>query len=168
MAKEVFQISVIDGTTRTILHIGTMSKRKIKLDRKKGLYLKDAGHKGRGVFCMHDIKKGEVLEVTPTIVLNGAATDKVENTILANYTFQIGGISKAHRKRMHVKDIKKCSGVIMGIISYFNHSEDPNAEVEWEEHQGTLYHLVRALRHIPKNTEICTTYGDGWFEDREL
>ena len=55
----------------------------------------------------------------------------------------------------------------MGVISYCNHSEDPNAEVQWEEHDGTLYHLVKALRRIPKNTEICTTYGDGWFDDRK-
>lgn len=144
-----------------------MSRRKIKLDRKKGLYLKDTGHKGRGVFCTSDIKKGEVLEVTPTIILNEADTQHVENTILANYTFKIGAISKAHRARLHVKDIKSCSGVIMGIISYFNHSDMPNAEVEWEEHDGTLYHLVRALKNIPKNTEILTSYGGGWFDDRK-
>ena len=144
-----------------------MSKRKIKLDRKKGLYLKHTDSKGRGVFCMSDIRAGEVLEVTPTIILNEAATNRIDNTILANYTFQLGAISKAHRKRLHVKNIKKCSGVIMGITSYCNHSDDPNAEVEWEEHQGTLYHLVKALRRIPKNTEICTTYGAGWFDDRK-
>jgi SET domain-containing protein len=144
-----------------------MSKRKIKLDRKKGLYLKPVEGKGRGVFCTSDIRKGEVLEVTPTIILNEKASRAVDETILANYNFQIGGISKAQRKRAHIRDIKKCSGVIMGIISYFNHDENPNAEVEWEEHNGTLYHLVKVLRPIPKNTEICTAYGKGWFEDRE-
>ncbi len=145
-----------------------MSKRKkIKLTRKNGLYLKDAGHKGRGVFCTSDIKKGEIFEITPTLILNESGTEHVDNTILANYIFKIGGISKKIRKRKHIKNIKDCSGVIMGIISFCNHSEDPNAEVEWEEHAGTLYHQVRALRRIPKNTEICTTYGDGWFEDRQ-
>src|ERR1035437_5935075 len=143
------------------------SRRKIKLDRKKGLHLRHTEGKGRGVFCTADIRAGEVLEVTPTIILNEAATNRIDSTILANYTFQLGAISKAHRQRLHIKDIKKCSGVIMGITSYFNHSEDPNAEVEWEEHDGTLYHLVKALRRIPKNTEICTGYGTGWFEDRE-
>lgn len=145
-----------------------MSKKsKIKLHRKKGLYLNDAGHKGRGVFCTTDIKKGEIFEITPTVILNKAATEHVDKTILANYIFKIGGISKALRKRHHIKQIKDCSGVIMGLISFCNHSEDPNAEVEWEEHDGTLYHQVKALRRIPKNTEICTTYGDGWFEGRK-
>lgn len=138
------------------------------MDRKKGLYLADAGHKGRGVFCTSDIKKGEVLEITPTIILNESETNTIEDTLLANYVFQIGSISKSLRNRLGIKDIKKCCGVIMGIISYCNHAEEPNAEVEWEEHNGTLYHQVRALRDIPKNTEICTSYGAGWFEDRKL
>lgn len=142
------------------------TRKKIKLDRKPGLYLNDAGHKGRGVFCMTDIRKGEVLEVTPTIILNEAATEHVDPTILSNYTFQLGAISKRQRKETGVKDISKCSGVIMGIISYFNHTEEPNAEVEWQEEDGTLYHLVRALRKIPKHTEICTSYGEGWLEER--
>ncbi len=144
-----------------------MSKKKIKLDRKPGLYLKDTGHKGRGVFCTQDIRKGEILEVTPTIILNKSASEAIEDTILGNYVFQIGAISKAHRKQLGITDISKCCGVIMGIISYFNHAEKPNAGVEWEEHDGTLYHQVRALKNIPKNTEICTTYGGGWFKDRK-
>ena len=81
--------------------------------------------------------------------------------------FQIGGISKALRTQLKLKDVKKCTGVIMGIISYFNHDNKPNAEVEWEEYNGTLYHYVKALRNIPKDTEICTSYGKIWFKDRE-
>lgn len=142
--------------------------RKIKLDRKPGLYLAHTDHKGRGVFCVNDIRKGEILEVTPTIVLNEKATDLVDPTILSNYTFQLGGISRKERVKAGVKDIGKCSGVIMGIISYFNHAETPNAEVQWEEEDGTIYHQVVAIKPIPKNTEICTSYGGGWLEDRGL
>ena len=144
-----------------------MAGKKFKLDRKKGLYLGDAGFKGRGVFCSTDIKKGETLEWTPTIILNEKESDDIEDTILANYVFQIGGISKALRTQLKLKDVKKCTGVIMGIISYFNHDNKPNAEVEWEEYNGTLYHYVKALRNIPKDTEICTSYGKIWFKDRE-
>ena len=144
-----------------------MSGKKIKLDRKKGLYLADAGHKGRGVFCATDIKKGEVLEWTPTLILNDKESADIEDTTLANYVFQIGGISKSLRKKLKIKNIKDCTGVIMGIISYFNHDEKPNAEIEWEEHNGTLYHYVKALKNIPRNTEICTSYGKTWFKDRE-
>jgi hypothetical protein len=27
---------------------------------------------------------------------------------------------------------------------------------------------VKALKNIPKNTEICTSYGKAWFADREI
>lgn len=141
--------------------------KKVSLDRKKGLYLRHVEGKGRGVFCVAPIKKGEVLEVTPTIILNERATDRVDSTILANYTFQLGAVSKTLRREAGAKKMSGCSGVIMGIISYFNHSETPNAEVQWEEHGGTLYHQVVAIKNIPKDTEICTSYGRGWFEDRK-
>jgi SET domain-containing protein len=146
----------------------SMSGKKFKLKRKEGLYLDDAGHKGRGVFCSTDIKKGEVLEWTPTLILNDKESKGVEETILANYVFQIGGISKKLRAKHKIRNIKNATGVIMGIISYFNHDDKPNAEVEWEEFNGTLYHFVKALKNIPKNTEICTSYGKAWFADREI
>lgn len=142
-------------------------RKKIALDRRKGLYLWPVDGKGRGVFCVTDIRKGDVLEVTPTIILNEGDTNRVDKTRLADYTFQLGGVSKAKQKERGIRNLDKCSGVIMGIISYFNHSDKPNAEVQWEEHDGTLYHQVVALKNIPKNTEICTTYGHGWFKDRK-
>jgi hypothetical protein len=143
-----------------------MVKKKIKLDRKKGLYLKAVGIKGRGVFCTGDIAAGEVLEVTPAVILNEAATRHVDETILINYTFQVGGLSKTLRKKSRIKKAGLCSSVIMGIATFCNHAEEPNAEILWDEQDGTVYHFLKATRAIPKNTEICTTYGPGWFDDR--
>ena len=136
------------------------------LRRKEGLYLDNAGHKGRGVFCKTAIKRGEILEVTPALVLNEKATTLADKTALLNYTFIIGGISKAQRKRAGMKNSGKASAVVMGILSFCNHGEEPNAEILWEERAGTLYYLLRATKNIPKRTEICTTYGDDWFKER--
>lgn len=145
-----------------------MSKKKItRLDRKDGLYLADAGIKGRGVYCVSDIRAGEVLETTPAIILNEAATDRVDNTLLSNYTFVTGSVSKRMRAAMRVKKPADASSVVFGLLTFCNHDEHPNAEVIWEEIGGTLYYILRATRRIPKNTEICTTYGRGWFEDRD-
>jgi SET domain-containing protein len=130
------------------------------LDRKKGLYLQESPGKGRGVFCRTDIAKGEVLEVTPALILDGRATDHADKTILANYTFRIG-------RTKGVKSPAAACSVVMGILSYCNHDERPNARIEWEEIDGSVYYLLRATRRIPKNTEICTSYGTGWFSDRE-
>ena len=144
-----------------------MSTKKIPLNRKKGLYLKNTRTpKGRGLFCTDKIKKGEILEVTPALILNEADTKHVDKTILLNYTFTLGTPSKRIRERAHIKKADNCSSVIMGIASFCNHDEEPNAEILWEERQGTLYHTLKAIRPIPRNTEICTGYGEGWFDDR--
>ena len=145
-----------------------MATWKISLERQTGLYLKDAGHKGRGVFCKKDIRKGAVLEITPGLVLNDTATTDVDKTLLINYTFAIGAVSKKLRQRKKIRQTDNCSAVIMGIASFCNHSDDPNAEIEWEEHNGTLYYTLTALKAIPRHTEICTSYGDGWLKDRHI
>jgi len=137
------------------------------LDRKPGLYLKMTATKGRGVFCTTDIKKGEVLEVTPAIPLDEAATAHIDKTILHDYKFAVGALTKPQRKLFRIPDPENSSCMIMGIISYCNHDEHPNADIFWEVHDGTAYHFLEATRDIPKNTEICTTYGPGWFDERE-
>lgn len=137
------------------------------LDRKKGLYLDMVEGKWRGVFCHTAIRKGEEIEATPTIVLNEKETMLMQKTIMRDYIFSLGKISKKMRERVHIKDYKEASTIIMGVASYCNHDEKPNAQLYWEERDGTLYHVLTALKDIPKNTEICTSYGGNWFEDRE-
>lgn len=146
-----------------------MTKRKkiIKLHRQPGLYIKETGDvKERGVFCTTAIKAGTTLEVTPSIILNEKATDQVDKTILANYTFAAGKISLKMRRAAQVKRPDESSAVVMGMASFCNHGAEPNAEILWEEQGGMLYYMLRATRDIPKGTEICTTYGKTWFEDR--
>lgn len=137
------------------------------LFRKEGLYLKHTGSiKGRGVFCTQAIRKGDVIEVTPALLLNEQETETVDETHLVNYTFVTGKLSAPVRKKAGIKNADHASSVLMGIMTFCNHDEHPNAEIHWEEEDGTVYYVLIATRDIKKNTEICTTYGDGWFEDR--
>jgi SET domain-containing protein len=139
----------------------------LKLERKSNIYLKDTGTvKGRGVFCTTAIKKGEDIEITPALVLNESANQQVTDTILGNYVFTVGNVSKKIRERKKIKNVKQASCVIMGIASFCNHDEKPNAEILWEEQSGSLYYILRATRNIPADTEIVTSYGEGWFEER--
>jgi uncharacterized protein len=144
-----------------------MAHKKIILKRKPGLYLKDTGIKGRGVFCTSDIRKGEELEITPSLLMNEKATDYLDKTILINYTFDAGRVSKASREHAKIRNTSESCAVIMGVASFCNHSDEPNAEISWEEQDGRVYHTLTATKAIPKNTEICTSYGEGWFKDRE-
>jgi SET domain-containing protein len=137
------------------------------LNRKKGLYLADAGIKGRGVYCRDKIRKGDLLETTPAIPVSAAQTKHLDKTILVNYAFGVGKLSKKLRRKHRLKPDEEICCVVMGILSYCNHGEEPNAEVSWLEHENTLYYVLRATRDIPADTEICTTYGEGWFEDQE-
>lgn len=138
----------------------------LKLDRKPNLYLKDTAAKGYGVFCTTDIKAGEELERTPAIILNDKDNDLVSETFLYNYVFKLGAVSKKLRQDVNVKKLDDASCVVMGIASYCNHDEKPNAEVVWDEVDDMLYYLLMAIKDIPKNTEICTSYGKDWFKNR--
>lgn len=139
------------------------------LHRRKGLYLKRVPRKGRGVFCRSAIKKGETLEVTPAVVLGPRATTYADKTLLENYTFVVGDISARQKKRAGIAGKSaNASAVVFGILTFCNHGEEPNAEIEWEERGDTVYYTLKATRDIPKNTEICTSYGNGWFADRGM
>ena len=142
-------------------------QKKVFLQRHPKIYLRDTGHKGRGVFCSVNLAKGATLEITPGIVLNEAATAHVDKTILENYTFVTGAISKRLRQRKGIRNTDNCGTVIMGIASFCKHTNTPNAEIVWEEVDGTVYYTLHTTRAIAKNTEICTSYGAGWFESRQ-
>ena len=137
------------------------------LARKKSLYLNKVPNKGYGVFCREDIKKGEILEVTPAIILNDKDQSHVAKTFLDNYVFQIGAISRKMKQWCKIKKTENSAAVVMGILSFCNHSEEPNAEIIFEEKKDLLFYMLRTTRAIPKNVEICTTYGKGWFDDRK-
>ena len=137
------------------------------LDRKKGLYLKQTRTKGRGVFCVSNIEEGEILESSPAILLGEAATAQAEKTILHDYKFKVGKLSNSQRAVFHIEKPEKSCCIVMGLMAFCNHDEDPNADIYWEEDEGTSYHFLEATRRIPKNTEICTNYGRGWFTQRK-
>lgn len=139
-----------------------------RLARKDGLYLADAGAKGRGVFCDRPIRRGETLEVTPALLLNEDATAHVDNTVLVDYTFATGALSAGLRKKAGVRRSSDVSCVVYGVLTFCNHDEANNAEIQWEEHDGTLYYHLVATRDIKPHTEICTTYGDDWFAERAI
>lgn len=138
------------------------------LNRKAGLYLDHTETKGRGLFCITDIAADEELEATPAIILNEEETDRIDSTTLLNYVFSTGAISKALKQQAGIRKLDETSCVVMGIASYCNHDEHPNAEVVWEEQDGTLYYVLRATRAIPAHTEICTSYGETWFSERDF
>lgn len=138
------------------------------LFRKEGLYFSPVHTKGRGLFCMHDIKAGELIEVAPAFLFNEQDSVHVEKTLLRDYYFSAEDVPEAILRRNGITDATKASCVVMGAMSYCNHMLDPNAgHQKIAEHQ-TLYYSLVARKDIPKDTEICINYGIAWISMRKM
>jgi SET domain-containing protein len=110
--------------------------------------VKNVKGKGRGVFARRRIKKGEIIERVPVIVL---PVDQVGNDgkrqVLANYTFSWG---------------QKTVALALGYGSLYNHSYRPNARYE---DRGRRIKEFVAIREIAAGEEVTVNY-NGTPKDR--
>ena len=97
----------------------------------------------RGVFCTIDIKKGEVIEICPVLVVPKKETKHLDKTILSDYVFLWGNDDKE-------------GAVVFGYGSMYNHSYKPNAEYKADYNDETF--TVYALKKIPAGKEIFINY----------
>ena len=108
--------------------------------------------KGRGVFALRDIKKGEVIEVAPvvpvsknSVVQNGDAPD--------GYLLEWDG---------NYEDEEYC--MPLGYIMMYNHADEPNLHLEQDYDKYTM--TATAMRDVKKGEELCWNYGcDKWWEE---
>jgi len=98
----------------------------------------------RGVFANSDYKKGDIIEVCPTI--------KTETDLA-------GGKVRDYMFRFD----NKFSLVAFGFCSMYNHSDKPN--VIWEILNENQLQM-KATRDIKKGEEIFTTYGEDYWTSR--
>ena len=97
--------------------------------------------KGRGVFARRAIRKGEVIETVPMLVLTAAEfEDRLAGTSLANYCFAWGEGKAA---------------LALGYGSLYNHSYRPNARYD---DVGPRTKEFTALRDIAPGEEITVNY----------
>ena len=92
---------------------------------------------GRGVFAKQDIKKGEIIELG----------------IVAPYK-NIDGNHIPHL--LTWSDDRTIWGVATGLISWYNHSDEPNAKKNGDLINNTIE--VLALEDIKKGDQIFTKY----------
>jgi SET domain-containing protein len=105
------------------------------------------GRLGRGVFARQDIPAGDIVELCPTLEVNG---DDISG-LLGDYVFS----SNEGEDR---------SILLLGYGMLYNHSSDAN--VEHIEH-GRDYVAMVAKRDIEAGDEITLDYGNDWWETRE-
>lgn len=115
--------------------------------RKPGLFIGDAGKKGRGVFTKKSIAANTVIEVSPVIVLDEKDRRQVEKTKLFYYIFEWG------------EDTKQ-GAVALGYISMYNHTSPSNCEYEMDYEAATI--SIRTMRDIGAGEELTINYSAGW------
>lgn len=119
------------------------------------IYLKKSKipESGKGVFAFRNIKKGEVIEVAPILVLD--FTDFVDTrwNLLFEYYFWMDDYV----------------ALALGFASMYNHSKDANCEYELDRVNKTI--TFTATKNIKKKEEIYFNYkGESnpktplWFE----
>ncbi|HIH93017.1 TPA: SET domain-containing protein-lysine N-methyltransferase [Methanosarcina acetivorans] len=112
-------------------------------DKMSLISVKDAPGKGRGVFAQRNLKKGEVIETCPVIVLPPEEVNTLELTQLYNYYFAWGTDSRA-------------AAIALGYGSLYNHSYTPNAEYQKDFINGLLKYVC--IKDIRKDEEITINY----------
>ena len=111
--------------------------------RNPSLYIAQSALGGRGVFTGAPIKKGDMIEVCPVIVMKEGEMAVLDTTTLYDYYFLWGD------------DQKQCA-IALGFGSLYNHSAPSNADyfMEFEE----LFIEIYAVRNIEAGEEITINY----------
>jgi SET domain-containing protein len=105
----------------------------------------------RGVFARVDIRKGEIIERCPIIVVSKHDTSNLKESILVTYFFYFG-------------KNKEQSAIALGFGSIYDHSYKPNAEYKIKDKEGLIDFI--ALKNIKKDEEITFNYNHGSPKDK--
>lgn len=97
--------------------------------------------KGRGVFAVRPIRKGEVIETVPVLVIPAPQVDDLEKTLLDHYVYSWSDERLA---------------VALGYGSLYNHSYTPNALYVKHPETSTIDYV--ALADIEAGAEITVNY----------
>jgi uncharacterized protein len=108
---------------------------------------------GRGVFANSDLKKNQVIEIAPVIVMNRDDRVHLDKTLLHDYIFEWG----------EKKD--QCC-MALGYIPLYNHSYQSNCEYEMNFKKQTI--TVRTVRAIRAGEELFINYNGDWNSSKPL
>jgi uncharacterized protein len=99
--------------------------------------------KGRGVEALRDFDIGDVIEVCPIVILSADDSQIVPNLeVLKHYALEL--------------TVLRRNVVILGYGSLYNHSDDPNAEIEYVKGEDTI--SMRAIKRIRCGEEVVFDY----------
>lgn len=108
---------------------------------------------GRGVFASQVIKKDEIIEVCPVLLVNELEVPHLRKTEIINYYFSWGDNKNNHK-----------AAICLGFGSLYNHSYTPNATYVKLFDEQIIKFL--AIKHIQKDEEITVNYNSGNPDDK--
>ncbi|MFW0861982.1 MAG: SET domain-containing protein-lysine N-methyltransferase [Candidatus Komeilibacteria bacterium] len=111
------------------------------------IYIGKSSVGGRGVFAAVDIKKDELIETAPYIVIG----DNDASGELLHYEF-------GHEEGKNL--------FCLGYGSMYNHSKKANIEYRYSSNKLKDCLDFVALRDIKKDEELFISYGDEWWNTR--
>lgn len=118
-----------------------------------GLFITESEGKGRGVFTLHPLSKGDIIELCPVIIVPPEERKLMDKSVLYNYYF----VSPKPNSQI-------C--IVLGYGSIYNHSYQPNAEIVFDmENQRVEFHCIR---FIDSGEEILVDYSGGMKDAPEL
>jgi uncharacterized protein len=143
-------------------------KKPLTLYRNPGLYLEQIDGRGRGVFCLEDVNKGDVLEVAPVLIFPTADSPSVHKTLAGDYVFAASAFDPKFLKAIGIDNPGNTLCLPLGITSICNHLVDPNAIYKFDVDDLSPFVTLTATRDIAKGDEITVNYGPSWFAVRHI
>ncbi len=108
--------------------------------------------KGRMVIATQPLQAGEVIEIAPAIAISEKTRECLKPTELFQYCFV--------QPDRYVRDRPASGYLVLGLATLCNHSNNPNAKIEWVKNDtGSWSHLI-ALHGINSGEEIVLFYTD--------
>ena len=102
----------------------------------------------RGVYCTDYIKKDEIFEVAPILIVPAA---EIRGTAIMDYAFKVDDDSYA---------------IAFGNSSIYNHRNQPSATWKIDVDQKLIY--IAALHDIIPGEEIFISYGKPYWNTRDI
>lgn len=118
-----------------------------------GLHIAKTKSHGRGVYTAIDIKKGDLIEISPVIVLKEKELPIIHETTLHDYYFLWGPKNET------------CA-IGLGYVSMYNHAVHPNANYLLDLPEETIE--VFAIDDIAAGSEITINYHGEPGDDEKL